>query len=501
MDMVKKYNLYAKERQKTPATSGIVELFRSNVLVELVQADVTDPVSGRAKRASIAFTVSFMDESPKTAQRVADELVTAFLSENVKTRTARATETRGFLKEEGDRFQKKVQQLERQIAEFKDRYSGSLPELFPYNLSMIERLQEELASNQNEILVLKDQITTMSLELASVPPYLYETTQQAGRNEPTSSEALLEQLRVGYNSLMGKYEPNHPDIVRLKRQIQGLEKELGISSSQTDQLQAELDVATTELNSLNQRYAENHPDIRAIKKKIESLEGQLEEAGANSPSAASQTAKSRRNPAYVQLSSRINSTENEVERLRSRQPEIRARLADFEKRVAETNQVQRAYDELTRDHANTLAKYRELRAKELEAELSQNLESENKGESFTLIEPPLVPTEAEKPNRPKLMVLGGIASVGSGMGFALLIEMLFGGVRGYTHITSVVGKAPLVVVPFITTTRDIARKKTIRNRWILFVIVLLTAAITAIHFYVINLEVLWFRVIREVSLL
>src|SRR5690606_14488388 len=126
----------------------------------------------------------------------------------------------------------------------------------------------------------------------------------------------------------------------------------------------------------------------------------------------------RLNPAYVQLKSKIDSTENEVSRLRTRQEEIKTKLAEFERRVSETYQVQRAYDELTRDHENTVAKYRELRSKQLQAELAQNLESENKGESITLIEPPAVPSKAEKPNRPKLLILGLGASVGAGLGLA-----------------------------------------------------------------------------------
>ena len=148
-----------------------------------------------------------------------------------------------------------------------------------------------------------------------------------------------------------------------------------------------------------------------------------------------------------------------------------------------------------------MAKYRELRSKQLQAELAQNLESENKGESFSLIEPPAVPSKAEKPNRPKLLILGLGASVGAGLGLALLIELLFGGVRGYTQVTHLVGKTPLVVIPVITTSRELARKKTIRNRWIVLAIVAAIASVIAVHFYVVNLEVLWFKLMRKVSLL
>ena len=497
MDIVRKYDLYREERQKATATSALVGLFKSNVSVDLVQANVTDPVSGRAKRASIAFTVSFMDKSPQKAQQVANELVTEFLNENVKARTDRAAETKDFLKEEGDKFQARVRELEKQIAEFKDRYSQSLPELLQYNLSMIERLTDEQNSNQNEILVLKDQVTTLSLQLSTIPSAL--PTNISNPNKATTSQQRLEQLRIQYSDLLSKYEPNHPDVLRLGRQIDVLENELGVSGNSREVIQAEIDQVTDELTTLKEKYAENHPDIKALNNKIANLQDRLKTASRESTT-TNQPNKNV-NPAYVQIQAKIASTEGEIARLKNRQEDIKAKITDFERRVAETYQVQRAYSELTRDHENTLAKYRELRSKQLQAELAQNLESENKGESFSLIEPPAVPSKAEKPNRPKLLILGLGASVGAGLGLALLIELLFGGVRGYTQVTHLVGKTPLVVIPVITTSRELARKKTIRNRWIVLAIVAAIASVIAVHFYVVNLEVLWFKLMRKVSLL
>jgi polysaccharide biosynthesis transport protein len=428
---------------------------------------------------------------------VANELVTEFLNENVKARTDRAAETKDFLKEEGDKFQARVRELEKQIAEFKDRYSQSLPDLLQYNLSMIQRLSDEQNTNQNEILVLKDQITTLSLQLSTIPSALPSNI--TNPNQASTSQQRLGQLRIQYSDLLSKYEPSHPDVLRTKRQLDALEKELGVSGNSRDVIQAELEQANAELSALREKYAENHPDIKALNSKISSLQERLKTLGNADKSNAS--SPKNVNPAYVQIQARIASTEGEIARLKSRQEDIKEKIADFEKRVAETYQVQRAYSELTRDHDNTLAKYRELRSKQLQAELAQNLESENKGESFSLIEPPAVPSKAEKPNRPKLLVLGVGASIGAGFGLALLIELLFGGVRGYTQVTHLVGKTPLVVIPVITTSRELARKKTIRNRWIVFAVFVAIVSVVAVHFYVVNLEVLWFKLMRKVSLL
>lgn len=503
MAIVNKYNLYPESRKKTPP-SEIVAMFREAIAVTMVDANVTDPRSGRTGMASIAFRVSFIDESAVVAQQVANELVTEFLNENVQTRTNRAAETKKFLQEEANKFEQKVQVLEKKIAEFKDEYSGSLPELLEYNLSAVERLQEELTGNQNQIMVLQDQILTMNLELANLPAYVDDLRQLNPGLKPTTSEQQLQLAKVEYSKLSAKYSSSHPDVIQLKRQIESLQTELGIDGSEVDDLTTQLEQAEQNVTELSQRYSASHPDVKSAKAQIDLLQKKLATAKAKQSKAGNTPAvKDTRqiNPIYLQIKSKVDSSEREIVRIRNRQGEVTDKLADFEKRVYQTHQVQRAYDDLTRDHANNLAKYKELRAKQLEAELGQNLESENKGESFTLIEPPQVSNKAEKPNRPKIMALGFMASIAVGLGLALLIEMVKGGARGYAEITRIVGKAPLVVVPIISTLYEEKTKKTIKIRIVFWGILLLLLMVIGFHFFVMDLEVLWFKIIRKVTLL
>lgn len=504
LEIVNKYNLYPELRKNSPP-SAIVAVFRENIEVNMVEANVTDPSSGRAKRASIAFTVSFMNKSPSLAQKVANELVTEFLNENVKTRTNRAAETTKFLSEEGDKFQRKVQTLEKQIADFKDEFSDSLPELLEYNLAMVTNLQQEMATNQNQIMVLKDQIMTMSLELSNLQPYLDSKSPVLSANTATTSEQQLQLAKTDYSRLSAKYSANHPDVVQLKRQIANLEAELGVENNELDQLTTDLELAQQQVRDLKQRYAANHPDMKAALAQVATIEDKLKQAKAkNKASADSKPAVNdgqQINPIYLQIKSKIDSSEREIIRLRKRQEEVALKLKDFEARVYQTHQVKRAYDDLTRDHANNVAKYKELRAKQIEAELAQNLESENKGESFTLIEPPQIPNKAEKPNRPKLLAMGVVASVGAGVGLALLIELLFGGVRGYSEIARITGRNPLVVIPIITTEADLSKKRAFKIRMVLLSLILIGVLIYGFHVWVMDLEVLWFKVMRKVSLL
>ena len=50
-------------------------------------------------------------------------------------------------------------------------------------------------------------------------------------------------------------------------------------------------------------------------------------------------------------------------------------------------QVEREYRSLARDYENAVTEYRETKAKQARADVAKQLESEKKGERFTLIDP------------------------------------------------------------------------------------------------------------------
>lgn len=449
MAIVNKYDLFGAQRQNvSPAV--LVNLFRKNIDVEMIEANVTDPNSGQTKRATIAFNVSYMDGSPQVAQQVANELVSEFLSENVRTRTERAAETLIFLRDEANKFQGKVQVLEKNIAVFKDENRDSLPELLEFNLERVSNLQEELASHNSQALMLTDQIATLSSDLVQIDPQLPAQQLPGNQSALLTPAQELQQRQRELANLKAKYSASHPDVVRLEKQIINL-------------------------------------SVQAGEPKDTSL----------SPEQAALADARQMNPVYLQIKSKIDSSEREVARLQQTQAEIKQRLADYEQRVYKTHQVSRAYDDLTRDHADNLDKYRELRAKQLQAELAQNLEIENKGETFTLIEPPLVPNKAESPNRPKIIAAGVLASTGGGLGLAMLLEMLFGGIRGYPAISQLMGAAPLVVIGNIQTQADVSvnRRRLLWGLGILLLSIILV--LTAVHFWLIDLEVLWFKLLSK----
>ena len=120
--------------------------------------------------------------------------------------------------------------------------------------------------------------------------------------------------------------------------------------------------------------------------------------------------------------------------------------------------VERDYGAMLREVQSEQAKFAEIRQKQMSAELAQNLESEQKGERFTLIEPPLQPQEPISPNRPAILALGFLLSLGAAVAIMALLEAVDTRVRGRREIIAMLGVPPLAIIPWVADEPDHRRQ-------------------------------------------
>ena len=118
LGVINKFDLY-KDTIRTTARSEILADMRKRISNERVSADLGSKKKNK-NSALIAFKVSFDHSSPGIAQRVANELVTLFLDENIRSRTLRAEETSDFLKTESERLGTQIAEMEVRIANYKE---------------------------------------------------------------------------------------------------------------------------------------------------------------------------------------------------------------------------------------------------------------------------------------------------------------------------------------------------------------------------------------------
>lgn len=494
LEIIRRNQLYPRDQQKQPREKLLARM-RDDIRMDMISADVIDPRSGRPTQANIAFSVSYESRSPALAVQVANELTTLYLNENLASRTRLAGDTASFLAAQATRLNGDIVVLEQKLAEFKQRHADSLPEHNQLNLQMLDRAELELRDVDARIRSLEEQKVYLGAQLAQLSPSSQILTETGERILGPADR--LKAVRSQLASAAAVYAPTHPDVMRLKREIEGLEREVNQGPEAND-LERQLLEARGQLAGARERYSPDHPDVRALERRIEGLEQAL--ATPASDASTPVPASKPDNPAYIQIRAQLEGADSELRALQLKRADIRGNIAEFERNLGLSPGIEREYRALARDYENAQAKYREVRAKEMEARLSQNMESDRKGERFTLIEPPLPPESPVSPNRGLILVLGILLSLGAGLGLAALRESVDGTIRGRSDIAALLDVPPLAVIPRIETALERGKKR-MRFRYAAFGAIgtILIAAVLG-HFLYRPLDLLWYAALRRLGI-
>jgi polysaccharide biosynthesis transport protein len=493
LSLISRYDLYRDVRQKEPREE-LLKNMRDDIGMKMISADVIDPRSGRPQQATIAFSVSYQNHSPDLALKVANELATLYLNENLTQRTQAAQQTSSFFGEQSAREAAHIAELDQALAGFKQKHHDELPELAQLNIQQMERTELELHETQNRLDGLQSQRVLLQAQLAQLNPnsQVFSDTGQRVFGTEDRLKALKSQLA----SYKARYAPGHPDIVSAQREVDGLEKEVHAQDQTADRAR-QLTAAKAELASAMEKYSADHPDVIRLKRTIDALEKAVaEEAGSGTKRAESDHAD---NPVYIQVKGQLDAIGVDVQNASKKRDELHAKLVDYEDRLAKSPEVERQYHTMARDLESAQIKYQEILAKQAEVQVSQNLETERKGEKFTMIEPPQPPEKPIRPNRVLILAAGLILSIGLGLAAVVAREAFDASVRGPSDILAILQIPALASIPVISTAADRARRKSIAVfTWAGSAAAIVLAAVM-LHFFVKPLDVIWLIVLRRLG--
>lgn len=478
--IIRTYNLYPEERETLPITA-VVDMMRDKINLELVSAK--DSRGGAGRDPTIAFKVSFDHRNPQTAQRVANELVSLYLNENIRERQQRAAQTAAFFESETKRLEGVIAEQEGKLAALRQSKYGSLPEQLDFNQKLIARADDELRALDLKAQTLNERKVFLQSELAQIDPHGPYAVPEAKVLRPAEQ---LKVLRTQLTTALSRYGSAHPDVIRMQREVAALEQETG-AAPDVSSLRLELARAEADLASAREHYTESHPETIRLSRQVDALRQSLEEAQ-RAARQSTASADQPDNPAYIQLQSQLQSTDMELSAIAVQREETRKRIKEYEARIESTPRVQQEFQSLTRALEGATVEFRDVRAKQMAAQMGQLLETERKSERFSLIEPPALPNKPIKPNRPAIFMIGFVLSAGAGVGLALLLEMMNSAVQSARELTRIAGAAPLAIIPYIRTRAEIMRMWRMRAVFGVGIVVLFGGAITAVHFFVMPLD-------------
>lgn len=430
-EIMDRHGVYAGDRESQPL-EVLVQRMRDDVDVAMVSADVVDPQSGRATEATIAFRLAFEAASPQQAQRVASELTTLFLGENLQQRSALAEEASRFLSDEAAKAETQLQDVETSIAAFKARHLGQLPEDTANNLQTLAGADTALRTAERETTVLTQQLDFLRGQLA------------AGTASTGGVRQRLADLETAQAAFTARYAPSHPTLLAAQRELSALRDRLA-SSPEADGRSDTAELARS-LEAKRSALGPVHPEVRALER---ALQAARDEAGRGTPAS---------DPLTTELRRQIALTEGQLAAASITRAAAMAQVDRSSTRVSATPGIESEYRTLLRDRDQAQRKVQSLRDRLAEADVSRALEADQKGERFTLIEPAEQPQNPIKPNRRLLLVVGIVFALLAAAAAVTVRESFDDSIRDARDLLAATGVTALSLLPHATSPAELAAR-------------------------------------------
>ena len=352
--IIEKFGLYPEDRGKANMDDLILRLH------DAITVSPLEAMPGTQEHHMPGFQISVVFNNPQMAQRICSEITTMFMEQNAKYMDDKSKSTTQFVSQHLNDAKQKLDEEDAKLADFKRRYIGSLPEQEQTNLSLLSGMNSQLEA------------LTQALSRA--------------QQDKDFNESLLNTQLANWKAAS---ESGNPET--LEHQLAALE-----------------DLLTT----LQSRYTPEHPDVIKTKSQIEEIKKQI--AAGPQPDTFTAGSRSKKEPQQIQqLRERMRRDDLNYADLQKRQELLQSHINTLQARLQSSPAVEQEFKELTRNHQTALEFYNDLLRKEDQSEIAGDLNHQQEGEHFNVLDPPSMPLD---PSFPKPLLFAG-----GGFGFGLLL--------------------------------------------------------------------------------
>lgn len=336
---------------------------------------VTRSLSIRSTGRDNLYTLSYRGESPESALRVVQSLMSIFVESGLGDSRADADSARRFIDEQIKAYETMLTQAELRLKDFRLR-----------NIDMQTQGGLDIAARANEI---STALSSARLELREA-----ESAREAARRQ-------LEQARAA------------------QRQLPAL------SGAATPELDARIDALRRSLDALLQRYTEQHPDVANTRRLVRELEEQKQREVAELQRIAQANPGQpvlEANPALVELTRVLAAAEVQVAGLRARVAEHESRASRVREQLQFAPRIEAELAQLNRDYDIHKKNYEELVSRRESIAIGGALSGAASLADFRVIDPPRANPAPVAPNRLLLLPLALLGALAAGLGVSFLMS-------------------------------------------------------------------------------
>lgn len=388
--VIQKYGLDRGSRGGS--IEALVENLRNTIKVTPLRTEGTGPLSG--------FYISVNAGRPDVARGICSDVLSMFIVESSHIRQRQAEDTTEFLSGQLAESKKKLDQDDAALAAFKQQYMGQLPSDETRNLQML---------------------TSIGTQLDVVSQALAQAEQQK-----IFQESLIAQQLTAHSSS-------------------------GVPASTRDEIEIELAKLQAQERDLQARYTSDHPDVIKLHSQIADLQAQLRENRKTIASGSTEIVGPN-SPELDRMRLTLHMTEATIREKRQEQARLQQQMQSFQGKIQLSPSVEEKYKILTRDYESSLQFYKELLGKKTQSEMSTNLERQQEGEQFKVMDQPSLPAAPSWPKRTQF------ALAGLGAGFTLGLLLVFWQEKRQHFIRSEEDVEHFLALPILAGIPDFSQK-------------------------------------------
>ena len=330
------------------------------------------------------YLLTYRDPIPERAKRVVELLTSMFIESGQGNKINDSDSAKKFLDEQIVAYEKKLQETENRLKEFKLRNLGMTP---GEGGGFFARL------SQLNVLLTQAQLELRQAENSR------DSFKRALEKEERDMESAVTAPSISVGSTAG---------------------------GSITEINARIDATKRNLDALLLRYTENHPDVVGTRRVIKELEEQrrqlqLARKSGDSPPPPPAASGPR---AYDQIKMALANAEAEVAAARARVTEYAARLDRLKESAKLMPQLEAEFVQINRDYDLNKKSYENLVSRRESASMSSDMQSVAGVVDFRVIDPPRVSPKPVVPNRLLLLPLSLMLAIGTGFAAAFVATEL-----------------------------------------------------------------------------
>ncbi|KRF02243.1 hypothetical protein ASG87_11745 [Frateuria sp. Soil773] len=380
------------------------------------------------------ITIRYFDSDPKRAFAVARRFAQLFISESLASKQRESREAYEFIDSQVEAYRQKLTDAEDKLKRYREANADARPGSETDTNARIGQLRTQIENTRMDLMEKRSQAASLEAQLSG------ESEVNAVQTTQGIYQTQLAELQGQLDKLLLTYTDEYPDVIRIRHQMQDLRQQLA-QSAQRRQGAA-----------------------------LAGVPGVLDSGV-------------QMNPLYQQLRTQLAAARGDIAATAARMGASESMLQselERSKRIANSENVT---SELTRDYTVNRDVYQDLLKRRENARVSMNLDAEQRGLTFLIQNPALMPLT---PTGLRFMHFG---LAGIGLSLAIPLGLLFAiarfdpRVRSVRQLERATGMAVLATIPFYPTPRD-RRHEHLSN----LLLVLIVAGVAAVY-----LTLFWLR--------